>query len=350
MHSTDLKHSSSINATKWIATVSLVSALAACGGGGDGGTATSGTTPSNPSTPTTTVPTSTAPVTSVPASTYASSDQRSTLFTLMNNYRQQMGVGQLTQDPLMDVAAQAHADYLNTNGTTGGHVEDSTKPGFYAAYPRDRATKAGVAAATWVGEMVSGTGTASACLSGMTNSVYHLQALTSNAETIGLGFNTYCVFDMGTTTGETGTPTLNAIPVGGGQQMPANAIAYSPLDNETVDKAMGGESPQPAPDIANPGHPIMVRVRADVASDVLSVTSFTLVDSLGAAVPGRILIAPNAQGASTSSAVTDSGLNPGVAFFLPLSPLGSQKTYTATFSGARNGTAISKSWSFKTVF
>jgi hypothetical protein len=222
--------------------------------------------------------------------------------------------------------------------------------GFYAAYPRDRATKAGVPAATWVGEMVSGTGSAAACLSGMTNSVYHLQALTSNAETIGLGYNTYCVFDMGTITGQTGTPTLNAIPVGGGQQMAANAIAYSPVDNETVDKAMGGESPQPAPDIANPGHPLMVRVRADVATDVLSVSSFTLVDSLGASVPGRILIAPNAQSASTSTAATDSGLNPGVAFFLPLSPLGSQKTYTATFSGARNGVAITKSWSFKSVF
>ena len=236
------------------------------------------------------------------------------------------------------------------NGTGVGSPFNPVLGGFYAAYPRDRATKAGVPAATWVGEMVSGTGSAAACLSGMTNSVYHLQALTSNAETIGLGYNTCCVFDMGTITGQTGTPTLNAIPVGGGQQMAANAIAYSPVDNETVDKAMGGESPQPAPDIANPGHPLMVRVRADVATDVLSVSSFTLVDSLGASVPGRILIAPNAQSASTSTAATDSGLNPGVAFFLPLSPLGSQKTYTATFSGARNGVAITKSWSFKTVF
>ena len=340
-----------------ILVLSLLAALSGCGGGGGGGENTSGggqpsggipSTPTTPATPTPAVPTSVPPATSVPAATYGVTDERAKLFTLLNAYRLQMGVGVLAQDPLLDTAAQAHADYLNTNGSLSGHVEDPAKPGYYAAYPRDRATKAGVPAATWVGEMVSGTGAASVCLTGMKNSVYHLQALTSNAQSVGLGFNTYCVFEFGTFTGQVGSPTLNSVPVGGGQQMAANAIAYSPLDGETVDKALGGETPQPAPDIANPGHPIMVRVRADLMTDVLSVGSFTLVDGNGASVPGRILIAPNAKSASVGSAVTDSGLNPGVAFFIPLTPLGSAVAYTAIFSGARNGVPISKSWSFKT--
>lgn len=344
---------------KSIVFLSIFAALSGCGGGGgdnaagSGGQPSSGTprtpTPTGPTAPATpTVPASVLPATSVPAPTYAATDERSKLFTLLNAYRVKMGVGALAQDQLLDTAAQSHAEYLSVNGTLLGHIEDPTRPGYYAAYPRDRATKAGVPSSTWVGEMVSGTGAASFCLTAMTNSVYHLQALTGNAESVGLGFKTYCVFEFGTVTGQTGSPTLNSIPIGGGQQMTANAIAYSPLDGEIVDRALGSETPQPAPDIANPGHPLMVRVRADLMTDVLGVGSFTLVDGNGASVPGRVLIAPNAKSASVGTAVTDSGLNPGVAFFIPLTPLGSAVTYTATFSGARNGVPISKSWSFKT--
>lgn len=330
--------------------------LAACGGGGDGGGSTTPATspqptPSTPapSTPQTSDAATTA--TSVPTPTYASTDERLNLFNLINNFRSQIGVGMLRQDPMLDVAAQAHVTYMVANGVTDGHSEDSTKPSFYAAYPRDRATKAGVPASTWVGETISGTGTAADCFGIMTNSVYHLMAITANQETVGLGFNSLCVMNFGTITGQVGTPTLNAIPIGGGQQMASNAVAYTPIAGTTVDRfADSGESPRPAPDIARPGHPLMVRVRTDSTSDVLSVAAFKLVDNTGADVPGRILIAPNAQSASASGAVADSNLNPGVAFFLPLNPLGSNQTYTATFSGARNGKSIGVSWSFKTYF
>ncbi|MFJ1260285.1 CAP domain-containing protein [Cupriavidus sp. CuC1] len=338
--------------------MSVFVSLSGCGGGGDnstgnGGQPSSGTpttptspTPTTPATPA--VPASVAPATSVPAPTYAATDERSKLFATLNAYRVQMGVGALAQDRLLDTAAQAHADYLKANGALLAHAEDPLKPGYTGTDPRARAMKAGVPATTWVAENIGGGGSASSCFLGLTNSVYHLQSLTSNAESIGLGFNTDCVIELGTFTGQTGLSMNSGTPVGGGQQMAANALAYSPLDGEMVDKALGGESPQPAPDIANPGHPVMVRVRADLMSDVLSVASFTLVDDSGAPVPGRILIAPNAKAASVGAAVTDSLLNPAVAFFLPLKPLGSAITYTATFSGARNSVPISKSWSFKT--
>ena len=339
--------------------MSVFVSLSGCGGGGDNATGSGGqpssgmpTTPTSP-TPTTpvapAVPASVAPATGVPAPTYAATDERSKLFALLNAYRVQMGVGALAQDPQLDTAAQAHTDYIKLNGAGSAHIEDPAKPGYYAATPKDRATKAGVPLGTWVGEVISGGGSAATCLGVFTNSVYHLQAITANAETVGLGFNTYCTIDFGTLTGQSGTPSINAIPIGGGQQMAASAIAYSPLDNTVVDRAaIATEIPRPVPDIANPGLPLMVRVRADLMTDVLGVGSFTLVDGNGASVPGRVLIAPNAKSASVGTAVTDSGLNPGVAFFIPLAPLGSAVTYTATFSGARNGVQISKSWSFKT--
>lgn len=333
-----------------LASVILAASLAACGGGADSGAATGSTSGGSSTTTTSTTPQAAAVATSVPTPTYNAQSVQMQMFNMVNTYRNTMGVGMLRQDTLLDVSAQAHADYLNTNGTTLGHQEDATKPGFTGVYPRDRATAANVPAGEWVGELISGTNSADSCVNSLLDTVYHLQAMTANQETMGLGFNMYCVFEMGTITGETSPPNLNSIPVGGGQQMAANAIAYAPLSGEVVGRYMVTETPEPQPDIANPGHPLMVRVRADSLTDVLSVQAFTLVDNTGAAVPGRILVSPNAQTASVGTVVTDSGINPGVAFFLPTQPLGSNMTYTATFSGARNGTPISTSWSFKTIY
>lgn len=335
----------------------LVSAvLAACGGGGgdSGSGGNSGNPPTNPVTPTVpTTPASVAPATDVPAATY--SDLRATLFTQLNDFRAAVGVGKLSQDAKLDVAAQAHADYMKANMVIS-HDELSTNPSYYEATPRSRATKAGVDAATWISEVAGPTtllpvGQVSACLR-MTNSVYHLQALTSNVETVGMAINDLaCAIDMGVVTlgGVAGTPPANSSPVGNGQLMAANAIGVAPVEGSSVDGAMPAESPQPAPDITSPGHPLMVRVRADTTADKLTVSSFTLVDNVGATIPGRVLVPTAAlSGTTVSGAQADAMLYPGVAFFMPLSPLASGKTYTATFAGARNGTAISKSWSFKT--
>ncbi|WP_416047384.1 CAP domain-containing protein [Cupriavidus basilensis] len=323
---------------KTILLLSIFAALSGCGGGGGDSAASNTsqpTTPSAPTKPTSPVATTALPpATSVPAPVYPSGDKRVQLFSLLNAFRAGMGVGMVAQDSQLDIAAKAHSDYLALNGTLGGHDEDPSKAGYYAATTRDRATKAGVPSTTAVSELIAGGGDPAICLSALTNSVYHLQVLTSNEVTVGLGFNTYCTINLGT--------------VGEGQRMASTAIAFAPLEGQIVDRALGGESPRPVPDIANPGHPLMVRVRADLPSDVLSVSSFSLVDNNGAQVPGRVLIAANAAGASTAGAVVDPLLQPAVAFFVPLTPLGSAVTYTATFSGARNGVPISKSWSFKT--
>lgn len=330
-------------------------ALTACGGGGgdsSGGTPTNPTAPAVPA-PEPTPPSSVAPATDVPAANY--SDLRASLFTQLNDFRAAVGVGKLRQDTNLDTAAQAHADYMKANLVVG-HEELSISPAYYEATPRSRATKAGVDASHWIAEVAGGTtllpvSQVWACLR-MTNSVYHLQALTSNVETVGLGINDFaCSIDMGVVTlgGVSGSPPANSTPVGNGQLMAANAIGVAPVDGSKVDGAMPPESPQPASDIASPGHPLMVRVRADTMADTLTASSFTLVDNVGSVIPGRVLVATNAlAGTTASGAQADSMLYPGVVFFMPLSPLASAKAYTATFAGARNGVSISKSWSFST--
>jgi hypothetical protein len=95
----------------------------------------------------------------------------------------------------------------------------------------------------------------------------------------------------------------------------------------------------------------MVQVNAASAGDVLTVSSFTLTAANGTVVPTRIIVPSAALTGSTASATADvnSGeMQPGHAFLLPLAALTANTTYTVAFSGARDGTPISKTWTFTT--
>ena len=350
--------------------IAALLALAACGGGGGGSSSTGAAAPaSGASTPATS--SAAAPVaTSVAAATYASTSMQASAFSQLNAYRLGMGVGELSQDTILDTAAQAHALYQNVNLANGSltavtHDEVSTLTDYYEATPLSRADKAGAPATEWIGENVAvgitqGTPTAFAsdCVDQFLNTVYHLQGATDNQQTIGIGFqqNTTqgsyaCVMDFGETTGVSGTPVANGFDSLAGQQMATTAIGHAPLSNETnVALTMTAESPNPAPDVASPGRPIMVRVNASSAGDVLTVTSFTLTSSAGTVVPGRIIVPSAALTGSASGATADvnNSLVPGVAFLLPLAPLSANTTYTASFVGERDGTPISVTWSFTT--
>jgi uncharacterized protein YkwD len=309
------------------------------------------------------VPASAQPASSVPPSTYTG--QEKLIFTAINTYRSKLGVGQVAQDTSLDLAAQMHETYQTSQagGFIETHDELATGIGFYAVTPHDRAIKAGFSPATaWIGEVI-GNGQATvdpksnlpACVSQLLDSVYHLEALTSNVEKIGIhnDSNWACVLEGATITG-TDTMTLpgsgNGEPIGGGQQMSLTSVAVSPYSGETaVLPAMSlGENPTPALPTAAPGHPVMLRVRVDLPTDVLRVDSFLLQDISGNNVPGTILLAANAAASSVTPAQQDTLIQPGVAFFVPSSPLNASATYTAIFQGARNGVAVNETWSFTT--
>lgn len=340
--------------------------LAACGGGGGGNNGSAAAPAVGASTPTTTTATT---ATSVPTPTYASTTMQALAFASLNSYRLAMGVGELAQDTILDTSSDKHALYLVTNFANGSitavtHNEVSTNADFYEATPLSRAQKAGAPATEWISEnaavgltQATSAAFASNCLGQFLNTVYHLQDATEVQQTIGIGFQqnttqgTYsCVLDFGQTTGVSGTPTANGYLTSAGQQMATTAIAHSPLANETgVARAMTAESPNPAPDLTSPGRPIMVRVTAANAGDVLTVTSFTLTPSGGTAVPARIIV-PSAAltGSSGATADVNNAMAAGVAFLLPLAPLAANTTYTVSFSGVRTGIPTSTTWTFTT--
>jgi hypothetical protein len=243
----------------------------------------------------------------------------------------------------------------------------STFANYYSATPLSRAQLAGAPATEWIGEDIaagfpqtSAAAYGSNCVNIYLDTVYHLQGVTSSQQTVGIGFqqnsgsyvNYSCVLDFGETAGVSGTPQANAVYTTGGQQPATTAIAHSPLVNEpNVALAMIAEDVNVAPDIAAAGRPIMVRVNAANAGDVLTVSSFTLTASNGTVVAARIIV-PSAALTGSSSGVTadvNSGLFPGVAFLLPLAPLTTNTTYTAAFSGSRDGTPVSVTWNFSTA-
>ncbi|MFJ4291249.1 CAP domain-containing protein [Cupriavidus sp. NPDC089707] len=303
-----------------------------------------------------------APRTSVPEPSYAKRSGQFALFNGVNALRQKLGVGLLAQDAALDTAAQAHAVYLSAH-SVAQHDQSADSLHFYETTPLLRARKAGVGDTQWVAEVVGaargpddseiGIG----CIDQWYHTVYHLQSLVTNQESMGIGFShtgalglNHCVVDFGTSTATQPGPTSNGVPYGGGQQIEAEMVVTVPADGDTDVQPgfnFAGESPNPAPDLLTPGRPLMIYANGALA-EVLSVTAFKLADSNGAEVAARVLVSPAAK-VDGSDGVADEYLRNNAAFLVPLAPLADRETYTASFSGTRAGKPVSISWSFRTA-
>lgn len=346
--------------------------LAACGGGGGGGSSSTGSTNSAP-TPSPGSSNAATPATSVPAATYTAGSAQLAMFTAINNLRGALGVGLLAQDPVLDVAAGYHAQYEADNQVVT-HIETSGQPGYYGATPLSRAQLAGAPTTEWIGEVAAGTydtpaqTAGTACFNQWYLSVYHLQSIVTNQQTVGIGFGSPasssgfsgCIVDFGTTTGVPASPEANSIPYSGGQQFSTTAVVTVPANNDTAvapNFGPAGETPSPAPDLtlSSLGRPIMVMVNGQ-DSEILTVQTFALHDAGGTTVPARILVSTAAKTGSTAAAVADPNadyLASKAAFLLPLATLSPNTTYTVSFSGQRVdgsvSTAVTKTWSFTTA-
>ncbi|CAG2127313.1 hypothetical protein LMG31506_00435 [Cupriavidus yeoncheonensis] len=289
-------------------------------------------------------PSPSAPAGTTHRSTYFRADPRLEFFNALNALRVAMGVGALRQDPALDAAAENHLEYMKLNAVMS-HTETPGNPGFTSPDPYHQVLAVGGSHRQWVGQNAYN-GDIGRCLASLANSVYHLQGITSNQETIGLAMrDNYCVANFGVVTAA-GTGGYG-LAQWGGQQLPPGTGAHYPASNASVRGLFvpADEIPNPAPDLAAAGTPIMFRVNVEKPADVLTVSSFTLTGPRGDAVPARILVPAESKAGSVASAVADASLYRGVVFLLPTQPIAAG-TYIASFVGARNGVAISKSWRF----
>jgi hypothetical protein len=158
------------------------------------------------------------------------------------------------------------------------------------------------------------------------------------------------VLDFGTQTAVPASPVANGVPYGGGQQVDAGTFVTVPRNGDSNVQPgfnFASETPNPAPDLASPGRPLMAYANGALG-EVLSVTTFALVDTKGAEVPARILVSPSAKSGG-SAGVADTYVRNNAAFLLPLAVLADNTAYTATFAGTRAGKPVSVSWSFTTA-
>ncbi|PLQ00298.1 CAP domain-containing protein [Cupriavidus pauculus] len=301
------------------------------------------------------------PLMSVAEPTYARGSGHLTLYKAINGLRAQLGVGLLAQDAWLDRAAQAHAIYLSSNNVAQ-HDESAENPDFYDVSPLLRGRKAGAPTDQWVGEVVGAargpndSEIGQRCFEQWLHTVYHLQSLVTNQESVGIGFSArgalglnLCVLDFGTRTDAQPYPAPNGVPYGGGQHFDAGKFITVPSSGDRdvqVGFNFAGESPHPAPDIEHPGRPLMVYANG-ASAEVLSVIAFKLVNGNGTEVPARVLVSHSAK-ANGSIGVADAYIRNNAAFLLPVAPLAARETYSATFSGLRAGKPVSLSWSFKT--
>src|SRR5471032_530671 len=307
--------------------------------------ATPPTTPTSPTGPTVTLGNL---QTTVPTPTYTAGSQELAFFTAYNAFRQAEGLGLLAQNTKLDTADKNHLNYLMVNPdlnlssldpTTGRplfHIEDPKRPGFTGVQELDRANYAQYGG-VFVGEegaYGSGQGSAKA-LAALIGGIYHRAGLMfQGPRDFGIAVGTDALQTTVMTLGYVSTPQTNA----------SDFFGTYPQANQTgVGLSATWELPNPYPDLANTdlatktGYPINVVVNQNTT---LAVTTFTVTEA-GQSAP---------MDARLFTAATDPNkeLVANTAFLVAKTAFKPNTTYTVSFAGTANGTAITKMWSFTT--
>jgi uncharacterized protein YkwD len=316
---------------RWTTTlVSLAAAwaLAACGGGG-------GTTAAVP-TPTPAAPVPVVVTPPVEASAPAQVGDVATDGRNWINYRRgQIGMAAMTQNMLIDRAAQAHSDYQKLNDTIS-HDEIAGKPGFTGARLLDRLSAAGYTfgpSSYAYGEVISATtnNSGSYMADELITAIYHrfvifepmFKEIGTGSATTAKGY-TYFTSDF----------TANN---GYGPGIGRGVVVtwpYSGQTKVTPNFFSDYEAPDPIPNANEVGYP--VSVHADITA-ALKVDTFTIRARGGADLAVKLL----EHGSDFETPAS-------AAAIVPLAPLRAATTYDVTFTGSADGFPVSKTWSFVT--
>lgn len=306
--------------------LSLLAALAltACGGGGsDGGSATSpGAT------------TVAASGTQDPSAPQATGNTANDGFNWFNYRRTQVGIGALTRDPRADAAAQGHSNYQKVHDVIT-HEQTPGAEAFTGETVRNRLEAAGYRFGRFYafGEVISATSDTSGVKAAedLIAAIYHRFVIFDpifrqagvGAATVNNGA-TYFTTNFVTEQLDTGLGAGRMVvyPFANQQGVPRNFFS----DNEV---------PDPAPGRNEVGYPISVH--ADITSTI-TVQSFTVRPRGGSADLAVRLLTQGSDTQTPSSA----------AAIIPLEPLAAGATYDVQFTGAVDGAATTRSWSFTT--
>ena len=322
--------------TTGLAALAAACALVACGGGGnDSGATTAASNPAPIMLPSGPAPTSTEA--GAPASVgNVAIDGRNWI----NFRRSQIGMPLMTQNALVDRAAQAHSDYQRINDTIT-HDEIAGKSGFTGVDLLARLNQAGysVVRPYAYGEVISATSS---------NSGFYMAD-----ELITAIYHRFVIFEpmfkeIGTGSGTTAknytyfTADFSASN-GFGAGLGRGVVVTWPYNGQTSvtpNFFSDYEEPDPVPDRNEVGYP--VSVHADITAS-LTVRSFTIRPRGGVELAVNLL-----------EHNTDTKTPASAAAIVPREPLKAKTTYDVSFtgdvgsSGVANTLPVSKTWSFTT--
>lgn len=306
-----------------IAAVVAASTLAACGGGGSddksASTQTSAEQPVSTATPD-------APV----ATGNIALDGRNWI-----NYRRaQLGVPVVTENALLNNAAQGHSEYQRTNNLMS-HDQQAGKPGFTGVTLGDRLNAAGYtipANGYAYGEVISGANSRSGSYltEELITAIYHrfvifepkFRELGTGAATAASGY-TYFTANFATRNGF-------------GPGIASNAVVVWPYNGQTgvvTNFLSDSEEPDPVPNINEVGYPISVHANIDAP---LAMQTFTVRPRGGSNLQVQVV-----------NSSTDPAKRTAVSI-VPLAKLQAATTYDVSFSGTVNGASVTRDWSFTT--
>lgn len=311
-----------------IAALVVVSSLSACGGGGgdDNNGGIVGTPVANTPSPGTVAPDASAPT----LTNNIAVDGRNWI----NYRRSQLGVPAVTENALINNAAQGHSEYLRTNNLMS-HDQVAGRPGFTGATLGDRLKAAGYnlgASGYAYGEVISGTTNSSGFFMAeeLVTAIYHrfvmfepkFREIGTGAATATNRYN-YFTADFATRNGF-------------GPGIAANTIVVWPFSGQTqvTPKFMSDtEQPDPVPNQNDVGYPISVHANIDAP---VTVQTFTVRPRGGA----NLQVLPVYPSGGTSERTA--------AAIIPLAPLRAATTYDVSFTGTVNGAPVTRDWSFTT--
>lgn len=250
------------------------------------------------------------------------------------NYRRgQAGLRPLARNPQLDQAAQGHSDYLRLNNVVS-HEQVPGAPGFTGIRMTDRMTAAGYTftSVSYAGEVIAAIASPSGfeAAEGLMAAIYHRFMIleptffqAGSGAVSAPGYYTYFTTDF------TADGLGNGLGASRFVHYPANSQQNIPTTfmSDT-------EIPDPVPGRNAVGYPISVH--ADVTSDI-TVTSFTVRPTGGAALTTRLLV--NGSDANTPTSA---------AAIVPLDPLAAGTTHEVQFSGTIDRVAVARNWSFTT--
>ena len=254
----------------------------------------------------------------------------------INYRRKQIGMSTLTQSTIIDKAAQGHSDYQRTNNVIT-HDQTRGKAGFTGITVEDRLKSAGYSFGNpnAIGEVIAATEkqTGFFMAEELITAIYHRFVIFEPVfQEIGSGSaansSAYAYF------------TANFVTNNGyGPGIATGTLAAWPIDGQTgvpINFNSDNEAPDPVPDLNVVGYPISVHTNL---TRKLTVQSFTVRARNGNTnLPTRLLV----QGQDAETKISS------VAAIIPLSPLVAKTVYDVAFSGAIDGTPVSKNWSFTT--